>query len=139
MSEIYKSQPGVDLSSPTLNSDAVRAGARSLFFQSLVNIACSIGLPFLVAESGVQAEDGAGAYRTLNGNGTPPRSALWKRAQEDIASGSWIVKSVGWVRGVIERVKDGEQVIGLPIKGLTVVKVWWVSQYVFAGAMVASW
>jgi solute carrier family 45 protein 1/2/4 len=140
VSEIYKSQPGVDLESPTLASDAVRAGARSLFFQSLVNIACSIGIPFLVAESGVQAEDAAGTYRTVNGEtAEPPRSALWKRAQEDIASGGWIVKSFGWVKSVVGRIRDGEQIVALPIKGLTVIKVWWISQFVFAGTMAATW
>lgn len=111
-----------------------------MFFQSLVNIACSVGIPFLVAESGVQAASGAGAYRTLGGSAAdPPRSALWKRAQEEIADGGWIKRSVGWAKGVMVRVKDGDPVVRLPIKGLTVVRVWWISQFVFAGTMAASW
>lgn len=139
VSEIYKtSQPNLDLSDPGVDDDAVRAGARSLFFQALVNIVCSIGLPFLVAESGVQAH--TSGYESLNGNGAyeePPRSALWKRAQEEIASGGALSKSVSWIREKIAEVKRGEKI--LPLKGLTLIKLWWISQFVFFGAMVATW
>lgn len=38
---------------------------------------------------------------------------------------------------MIQRGRDGDY--GLPIKGLTVIKTWWISQFVFAAAMGASW
>lgn len=142
VSDIYKSsQPDLDASDPGVAADAVRAGARSLFFQSLVNIACSICLPFLVAESGVQSQ--SGGYSAINGHGgrdEPPRSALWKRAQEDIVSGGWIRRSVAVFKGVVGRIREGDGLGDfLPIQGLTLVKVWMISQYTFAAAMAATW
>jgi solute carrier family 45 protein 1/2/4 len=104
----------------------------------LVNIVCSIGLPFLVSESGVQAQ--TNQYESLNGSTgheEPPRSALWKRAQEDIASGGMLSRSVAWVKSKFEAWREGETI--LPIKGFTLVRLWWISQFVFAGAMAATW
>ncbi|OCF35755.1 solute carrier family 45, member 1/2/4 [Kwoniella heveanensis BCC8398] len=97
VSEIYKASVPVPdgMDETTFASHAVRSGARALLLQALVNIVTSIGLPFLVDESGVQ-----------------PESA--------------------------HTVKDGSAWV-LPIKGLTLVKIWWISQFVFAGAMAASW
>lgn len=138
MSEIYKnSNPELDPLDPQTESDGVRAGARALFFQALVNIACSFALPPLIAESGVQPDEKV--YAHLNGEAyeDPPRSALFKRAQQEFGSGSFVQRISGWIRGVVTKAKDGE--LGLPIKGLTVIKVWWISQFVFAAAMAASW
>lgn len=142
VSDIYKSsQPDLDPSDPGVAADAVRAGARSLFFQSLINIACSIALPFFVSESGVQPQ--SGGYSAINGSGyEEPRSALWKRAQEELTSGGWVKKTLGAAKGLVVRMRDGEgSGLGdmLPIKGLTLVRVWMISQYTFAAAMAATW
>ena len=135
VSELYKSShPDLDPEDPQVNADAVRAGARSLFFQAIVNIICSVGLPFLVSESGVQSAESE--YEALGAH-EPPRSALWKRAQEELASGSVFKKAIGWVKGWIEGSKHGG--FSLPIKGLTTVKLWWISQYIFAVAMMSTW
>lgn len=142
VSDIYKSsQPDLDPSDPAVEADAVRAGARSLFFQSLINIACSIALPFFVSESGIQPQ--SGAYDAINGSGSryeQPPSALWKRAQEDITSGGFVRRTLGAAKGLVLRIRDGDGLGDfLPIKGLTLVKVWMISQYTFAAAMVATW
>lgn len=129
VSEIYKSSVP-----DALNTDAVRTGARALFFQSLVNIATSICLPFFVSESGVQPSE-KHSYASLNGHGgDPPRTAVWQRAKEEIKDGSAVTSVVGWAKGVMDGAGGG-----LPIKGLKLVDVWWVSQFIFAGLMGATW
>ncbi|WVF67635.1 hypothetical protein IAT40_002393 [Kwoniella sp. CBS 6097] len=97
VSEIYKASVPIPegMDETTFATHAVRSGARALLLQALVNIVTSVGLPFLVDESGVQ-----------------PQSS--------------------------HTVKDGSAWV-IPIKGLTLVKIWWISQFVFAGAMAASW
>ncbi|ORY32115.1 major facilitator superfamily domain-containing protein [Naematelia encephala] len=141
VSEIYKSSTSFDADTDVaqVNADAVRAGNRALLLQSIVNIITSVGLPFLVAESGVQPAS-SHAYTSLNGEGMVngqhdvPNSAMWKRARADIQDGGAMRKVVGFMR----RLRDGSA-LQIPIKGVTVVKVWWISQFVFAGAMAASW
>ncbi|KAK8854544.1 hypothetical protein IAR55_003283 [Kwoniella newhampshirensis] len=143
VSEIYKSSvPMNDSTDPTVFAgQAVRSGSRALLLQSIVNIITSIGLPFLVSESGVQPE-ASHAYASLNGTGDahdlPPNSAIWKRAKEDIESGGFVKRAMAWAGGVVGSVKDGSAWV-VPIKGLTLIRVWWVSQFIFAGAMAASW
>ncbi|WRT68682.1 uncharacterized protein IL334_005661 [Kwoniella shivajii] len=146
VSEIYKQsvpfEEGMD--EVTFANDAVRSGSRALLLQACVNIVTSIGFPFLVSESGVQPESNH-AYASLNGEShgpsmpsNPPSSAIWKRAKEEIQSGGIIKKTLGWFIGLFQSVKDGNAWV-LPIKGLTLIKVWYISQFVFAGAMAASW
>ncbi|WWC71291.1 uncharacterized protein I206_105245 [Kwoniella pini CBS 10737] len=143
VSEIYKNSvpftEGMD--ETTFSNDAVRSGARALLLQALVNIVTSIGFPFLVSESGVQPE-ASHQYSSLNGQGglpeNPPNSAIWKRAKEEIQAGGVVKKAIGLLGGLVEWVKDGSA-WQIPYKGLTLIKVWWISQFVFAGAMAASW
>ncbi|WWD19321.1 hypothetical protein CI109_103779 [Kwoniella shandongensis] len=142
VSEIYKASVPMGDTDPTVfDGEAVRSGSRALLLQSLVNIVTSIGFPFLVSESGVQPE-ASHAYTSLNGttetDAQPPNSALWKRAKEDIESGGFVKRTMAWVGGIAQSMKDGSAWV-LPIKGLTLIKVWWISQFVFAGAMAASW
>ena len=129
VSEIYKSSVP-----DAVASDAVRSGSRALFFQSLVNIATSICLPFFISESGVQPVE-QHTYTSLNGNGVNPRdTAVWERAKEETQDGNPVKRAVGWAKGVM----DGSAG-RLPIKGIRLVNVWWVSQFIFAGLMAASW
>ncbi|ODN77750.1 hypothetical protein L202_04886, partial [Cryptococcus amylolentus CBS 6039] len=145
VSEIYKaSVPSEGIDQAVFESDAVRSGSRALLLQALVNIATSIGMPFLVSESGVQAEAQTGGEYAPIGlgiNGTmseaPLSSATWNRTRQDLAGSSFTQKTIIRLRDLLDDVKSGEW--GLPIKGLTLVRVWWVSQFVFAGAMAASW
>lgn len=82
-----------------------------------------------------------------NGNGdghgpqarveTPPNSALWKRTRVDLENGTFFRRLHHSFQGMVNHAKKGEW--GIPIKGLTLVKVWWISQFVFAAAMAGSW
>ncbi|WWC90419.1 uncharacterized protein L201_005354 [Kwoniella dendrophila CBS 6074] len=143
VSEIYKSSVPFtdDMDEATFAADAVRSGARALLLQALVNVVTSIGLPFLVSESGVQPE-AAYTYSSLNGEGgmpeNPPNSATWKRAREELQSGNIVQKVLGYMSGLIESMKDGSA-WSIPFKNWTLIKIWWISQFVFAGAMAASW
>ena len=119
-----------------INADAVRSGARALFFQSLVGITFSIGLPFFVAESGVQLFEAQHTYEPLNGLPSTG-SAQWKRAQAE-GQESVVSRIKEWCGAAFQGIKDGSAWV-LPIKGLTLVRLWWVSHFVFAGAMAASW
>ncbi|WVN86277.1 uncharacterized protein L203_101440 [Cryptococcus depauperatus CBS 7841] len=140
VSEIYKaSVPIGNLDQASFEAQAVRSGARALFIQALVNIVASIGLPFLVSESGVQAE----GYEALkhddcvNNQETPPNSALWKRSRENFEHNSFASRAIAWLQSIGEIFQ--QRAYGLPIKGLTLVKVWWFSQFVFAAAMAGTW
>ncbi|WVQ68534.1 uncharacterized protein L199_006742 [Kwoniella botswanensis] len=143
VSEIYKASVPIPegMDEATFAADAVRSGARALLLQALVNIVTSIGFPFLVSESGVQPES-AHTYSSINGQGgmpdNPPNSALWKRAREEIQSGGILKKMLAWLGGMLETLRDGST-WQIPFKGLTLIKVWWISQFVFAVAMAASW
>ncbi|OXG19816.1 solute carrier family 45, member 1/2/4 [Cryptococcus neoformans Ze90-1] len=159
VSEIYKSSvPSDGIDPATFDSRAVRSGARALLLQALVNIITSIGMPFLVAESGVQPSESVNGYEPIegsasrgigpeiangNGNGpqanvgTPPNSASWKRAREDLENGTVFRRLFHSVQEMVNNVKKGEW--GIPIKGLTLVRVWWISQFIFAAAMAGSW
>lgn len=115
-------------------------------------------MPFLVAESGVQPSESVNGYEPIegsasrgigpgiangNGNGpqanvgTPPNSASWKRAREDLENGTVFRRLFHSVQEMVNNVKKGEW--GIPIKGLTLVRVWWISQFIFAAAMAGSW
>jgi solute carrier family 45 protein 1/2/4 len=142
VSEIYKtSYTGPELDDAELNAQGVRAGARALLFQALVNITCSIGLPYLVTESGVQANT-SGRYQSLQAgtelNGD--RDEGWKPMNmvHDIRTGDFIRKSLGALGALAGKMKDGSA-WAIPIKGLTLVRLWWISQFTFAGAMAMTW
>ena len=117
----------------------MRSGARALFFQAIINIVCSIALPFVVSESGVQPVELERGYEALNGTSyEEPGSATWKRTQEEMGHGGLVKRMMGWVQGLIRSVRQ-EEGFGLPFKGLTLVRLWWASQFVFAATMAASW
>jgi solute carrier family 45 protein 1/2/4 len=138
VSEIYKtSYTGPEIDEAELNAQGVRAGARALLFQALVNITCSIGLPYLVTESGVQANT-SGRYQSLQpGRGEEDG---WKPMNmvNDIRSGGLPRKMLGAVLGLARGMKDGN-VLTIPVKGLTLVRLWWISQFTFAAAMAMTW
>jgi solute carrier family 45 protein 1/2/4 len=139
VSEIYKtSYTGPEIDEIELNAQGVRAGARALLFQALVNITCSIGLPYLVTESGVQA-NASGRYQSLQ-PGRGEEDDGWKPMNmvNDIRSGGLPRKMLGAVLGLARGMKDGN-VLTIPIKGLTLVRLWWISQFTFAGAMAMTW
>jgi solute carrier family 45 protein 1/2/4 len=56
----------------------------------------------------------------------------------DIRSGGLPRKMVGAVVGLMRGLKEGN-VLTIPIKGLTLVRLWWISQFTFAGAMAMTW
>jgi solute carrier family 45 protein 1/2/4 len=56
----------------------------------------------------------------------------------DIQSGGFLKKGLGLLMGLAGGIKDGSA-ISIPIKGLTLVRLWWMSQFVFAGAMAMTW
>jgi hypothetical protein len=39
---------------------------------------------------------------------------------------------------LVRGIKDGN-VLTIPIRGLTLVRLWWISQFTFAGAMAMTW
>ena len=145
VSEIYKSSysgPETDVS--IIEADGVRAGARALLFQALVNITCSVGLPTLISESGVQSGLSGGSYESINGNGATSRAAedddRWKPMSmvQDVRSGRIVPKIIGWVGGLVNSVRDGSA-WNLPIINFTLIKLWYISQFTFAIAMGMTW
>ena len=139
VSEIYKaSYTGPELPEADLNAQGVRAGARALLFQALVNITCSIGLPYLVTESGVQA-NASGRYQSLgvNGNGDTQGRPLIDIIN-DFRSGNLPRKLIGALGALVGSLSDRRN-WSIPIKGLTLVRLWWISQFTFAGAMALTW
>lgn len=87
-------------------------------------------------------ENGIGRHGSGNGSARQgdqgPTSATWKRAREDHQSGNAAKRLIEWAKGSVKSIADGSA-LTLPIKGLTLVRVWWVSQFVFAGSMAATW
>lgn len=140
VSEIYKSSyTGPTISDAELQQQGVRAGARALLFQALVNIVCSIGLPYLVTESGVQANS-ASRYQSLQPGTSAETDGGWNPMNmvHDIRTGGFFRKGLGLLGGLVGAIKDGSA-LSIPIKGLTLVRLWWMSQFVFAGAMAMTW
>lgn len=143
VSEIYKSSySGPETDQATIDADGVRAGARALLFQALVNIACSVGLPLLVAESGVQAASSGGKYESLDGNGTSQQELddRWKPMNlvQDLRLGGIVTKGKMWIGQLVQSVRDGSAWV-LPIQGFTLIRLWYISQFTFAGAMAMTW
>jgi solute carrier family 45 protein 1/2/4 len=143
VSEIYKSSyTGPKIDDSELQAQGVRAGARALLFQAVVNVICSIGLPYLVSESGVQSGTSRGSYQSLQpgqregedeGEGWKPMNMV-----QDIRSGGVVQKAINGLKGLIGGMRDGSA-WAVPIKGLTLVRLWWISQFTFAGAMALTW
>jgi solute carrier family 45 protein 1/2/4 len=143
VSEIYTtSQPDLDPSDPIVAAAAVRSGARALFFQALVNLVVSFGLPFFISESGLQPTSTGHDYSNLNGgrhgNEDIPSSALRKRGMGDNTESGWGAAVKRILATIIEGLKGGSA-SWLPIRGLTLLKVWYSSNFLFAATMGASW
>ncbi|ORX38239.1 major facilitator superfamily domain-containing protein [Kockovaella imperatae] len=144
VTEVYKaSHPELDPSDPDVGAAAVRAGARALFCQAVVNIICAMTIPILVESSGVLPSDQRLEYEALNGNGqtldqpSTPGSATWKRMQEERGASGRLRLAISWIRDVFDRARSGQGVF--PLKGLTLMKVWVAAQAWFALAMLGSW
>lgn len=131
VSEIYKSSvPMGDLDEKTYTADAVRSGNRALFLQAIVTIIVGIGAPFLVSGNGIQQDMAqGGTYSALGGQGQ--YTAGWHVPRS-------IPEAVGLGREVYERARAGT-LFSVPIKGLTLVKLWSMSMAVFAFAMACTW
>jgi solute carrier family 45 protein 1/2/4 len=56
----------------------------------------------------------------------------------DIRSGGIIIKMIGGLKGLMGSIQDGSA-WAVPIKWLTLVRLWWISQFTFAGAMALTW
>ena len=134
MSEIYKnSVPIDDLDEKTYEADAVRSGNRALFMQAIVTIIVGIGAPFLVSGNGIQQDGSQGeGYMTLDGSGQ--RSGA-------IQAGLHLPRSaaevIGMAREVYGRARAGT-LFTVPIRGLTLVKLWSMSLSLFAFAMACT-
>lgn len=122
-------------------AEAVRAGSRALFLQSIIAFAVSAAAPFLVAGSGIQSSE-TNAYRPINpgpdSDDDPPNSAIFKRREEDRSEGSWTQRAAASVGTVIRAVKTGSA-WALPIKGLTLIRLWFIAQIIFALCMLCTW
>lgn len=57
---------------------------------------------------------------------------------QDIRSGGIVQKTINGLKGLIGGMRDGSA-WAVPIKGLTLVRLWWISQFTFAGAMALTW
>lgn len=81
-------------------------------------------------------------YAALNsgqgGSDEPPNSALWKSRNQDFKTGNLVKRSLARVVSIWTSVTD-RSTWTLPIKGFTLVRLWWITQFVFAGAMAATW
>lgn len=128
----------------TYDADSVRAGARALFLQALVNIVCSIGVPFLIAESGILPSEQNEGYAALGpgtdghaGSVDTPNSTSWKRARENDPSSGRLAQLLAWAAGAVRHMRS--EGVTVPIPGLTLIRVWWISMFVFAACMAATW
>lgn len=142
VSDIYKKRtPQGDLPPEVWEADAVRAGSRALFLQSLISLCMSAGAPFLVAESGIRSSYEPAPYSALSrddGRDTPPTSAQWKREAEELGRLTLIERTAATVAATIKGVRSGA-LWAVPIKGLTLIKLWTAAQCVFATCMLLTW
>lgn len=142
VADIYKLQnPQGDLSTETWEADAVRAGSRALFLQSVIALIVSVCAPFLVSESGVQAKESHAYLRVgddEDDDESPPNSAVWKREEEERSLRSLPSRAAKALATFIKGIKSGSM-LALPIPGLTLIKLWCIAQCIFVCCMVASW
>lgn len=119
-----------------------------MFCQAIINVIASVGLPPLVAETGVlPPEEGEGYERLGNGHAMAdgddgydgaPSSAAFKRQTSLGASGGLAARVGGWAEQLRRKVKSGEA-FRLPIKGLTVVDVWTITLFIFSACLLSTW
>ena len=109
-----------------------------------MNITCSVGLPALISESGVQSGL-SGGYESINGVSRPDgvpngRGGGWTLMSliRDVRSRRIVPALINWVGGVVGSMKDGSA-WRLPIKDFTLIKLWYISQFTFAVAMGMTW
>jgi solute carrier family 45 protein 1/2/4 len=106
----------------------------------------SVGLPFFISDSGIQPRhEHEHEYTGLNnghglGMGDIPGSAVWKRerAERERGDEGFMSRMKGRGEWSIQSVKDGSAWV-LPVQGLTLVRVWYGTCFLFAGTMGATW
>jgi solute carrier family 45 protein 1/2/4 len=139
---------------PLLPEEAVRAGSRALFMNSIVNLATSVFLPFLVSSSGIGTEvkpvstsrDGSSGYRSreaTNGSGNNGFAALGPNGSAGpngeclTVRASRLMQKLDKIRAIIK--VPSRLRMQLPIQGFTLIRAWILGQAVFAGTMFATW
>lgn len=130
VANIYKeNNPQGTLDKKTWDADAVRSGNRALFLQAIICLFVSVIAPFLVADSGIQSSAKA-AYTSL-----PTEAGGVAPTHRRHGSVSDRVKGV--LGSAIDWVRSGG--ISLPLKGLTLIKLWLGAQIVFVTCMLCTW
>ncbi|KAJ9124826.1 hypothetical protein QFC24_003195 [Naganishia onofrii] len=139
---------------PLLPEEAVRAGSRALFMNSIVNLATSVFLPFLVSSSGIGTEvkpvstsrDGSSGYRSreaTNGSGNNgfaalgPNGSAGPNGEGLTVRASRLMQKLDKIRAIIK--VPSRLRMQLPIQGFTLIRAWILGQAVFAGTMFATW
>lgn len=142
VSDIYReSNAQGDLSDKEFREAAERAGSRALFFQAVITIIVSIGAPLLVSQSGVQAVSSSNEYAPVQRGDdgeeedglSTPNSAVYKHELE-VRSSSWKQRAAAAVDDAVRAIKTGSA-WALPIQWLTLVRLWWMAQVLFAVTM----
>ncbi|KAL1413550.1 hypothetical protein Q8F55_001324 [Vanrija albida] len=141
VSDIYReSNVQGDLSDKEFREAAERAGSRALFFQAVITIIVSIGAPLLVSQSGVQAVSPSADYLSVQRGDdddedgvSTPNSAVYKHELE-VRSSSWKQRAAAAVDDAVRAIKTGSA-WALPIQWLTLVRLWWMAQILFAVTM----
>ncbi|TXT15735.1 hypothetical protein VHUM_00238 [Vanrija humicola] len=142
VSDIYReSNNQGDLSDKEFREAAERAGSRALFFQAVITIIVSIGAPLLVSQSGVQAfRSNSTDYSALRSGEdieddgvSTPNSAVYKHELE-ARSSSWKQRAAAAVDDAVRAIKSGSA-WALPIQWLSLVRLWWMAQALFAVTM----
>lgn len=142
VAEIYKQRnPQGDLTQTVWDADAVRAGSRALFLQSAVALSVSVAAPFLVQDSGVQSGVSQRVYTALAGGGddlSRPSSAQFKRDEEQRGHQPFMERAAAVLACAIKAVRSGSA-WALPIRGLSLIRLWFMAQCLFALCMLATW
>lgn len=124
--------PRGDLDEQTFSADAVRSGNRALFMQAIVTIIVGIGAPFLVSGNGIQPDTSQGGAYTALGGGDQGQYTSGEMAGFHMPRSP--LEALGMAREVYDRARAGT-LSTVPIRGLTLVKLWSFSMALFAFAM----
>lgn len=131
VANIYKeNNPQGTLDRKTWDADAVRSGNRALFLQAVICLFVSVVAPFLVADSGIQsaAKASYAALPTEAGGAAPTHRR----------HGSVGDRMRGALGTTIEWLKSGSA-WALPIRGLSLIRLWLAAQIVFVTCMLCTW
>ncbi|KAJ9099137.1 hypothetical protein QFC21_004016 [Naganishia friedmannii] len=136
---------------PLLPGEAVRAGSRALFMNSIVNLLTSVFLPFFVSSSGIGTEvmkpvsTGGARYRSAEETGgvvngfasLGPSGSSAANGEGLTVRASRLMQKLDKIRAVIK--VPSRLRMQLPIQGFTLIRAWILGQAVFAGTMFATW